>query len=54
MKVIKEYKVIEARSMQDLTDKVNEAIKNGWRPQGGITEVGHSNYLFYQAMVYEA
>lgn len=51
-----EYKVIEASNLVDLKDKVNQQIKYGYIPQGGILLDGEysNNYGvkgFYQAMI---
>jgi len=35
-----EYKIMAGNSMAYLQDKVNEAIENGWRLQGGIATHG--------------
>ncbi len=32
-----EYTILKASTMPDLEKKVNDYIKKGWRPQGGIT-----------------
>lgn len=44
------YNVLYCSSIYNLVEEVNEAIKNGWQPLGGIcgTEVA-----FYQAMILE-
>ncbi len=55
-----EYRVIEAGAFSTLVDVVNKAIKEGWKPQGGVavkrwktptTQEGH-NYI--QVMIKEA
>jgi hypothetical protein len=54
MRLIMEYKVIEARAAQQLEQAVNEHIQEGWEPLGGVA-VGFTdlaNYWTYcQAMV---
>ena len=32
-----EYRVISESTMKDLAKEVNDAIKEGWRPQGGVS-----------------
>jgi hypothetical protein len=47
------YKIIEAVHRVDLEREVNAAIKQGWKPIGGVcsdTAYGSRSYL-YQAMV---
>jgi len=34
--VIMEYHVICVHLLKDLPEEVNKAIKEGWRPQGGV------------------
>ena len=49
-----EYRAITAFSLPSLTDRVNAAMPEGWRPQGGLlhfSEKGKDESLFYQAMV---
>jgi len=49
--VIMEYSVIKTNLLKSLIKKVNEAIKEGWKPQGGVClDVG---YGFAQAMTRE-
>jgi len=31
-----EYKILQAEYAEKLSIKVNEAISNGWKPQGGV------------------
>lgn len=48
------YKVCYADGMlSELEDLVNEAILEGWRPQGGVAmyETKDRVWYFYQAMV---
>jgi hypothetical protein len=41
-----EYRVISESSMNDLVKEVNNAIKEGWKPQGGISVTkGHAPLL---------
>ena len=49
--VIMEYSVIKTNLLKSLIKKVNEAIKEGWRPLGGVClDVG---YGFAQSMTRE-
>jgi len=49
--VTMEYSVIKTNLLKSLIKKVNEAIKDGWRPLGGVcVDVG---YGFAQAMTRE-
>ena len=34
-----EYRVINESTMKDLVKEVNNAIKEGWKPQGGVSLV---------------
>ena len=49
------YKTIACFSLPTLTQNVNEAMAEGWRPQGGVLHFSGSGApddgLFYQAMV---
>jgi hypothetical protein len=45
------YKIIHAATMEDLERQVNDAMRDGWAPQGGV-QFESSNYgLWIQAMV---
>lgn len=33
---MKRYKILESKSVYDLTKKVEEYMRDGWQPQGGI------------------
>ncbi|KGG87703.1 hypothetical protein P245_19825 [Comamonas thiooxydans] len=44
------YAVIEEPKLQVLIDKVNKAIKEGWRPLGGISYQSANNW-YLQALV---
>ena len=50
-----EYAIAEARDeAANLGSKVNEYIKDGWKPIGGVTATylpGSGKWRFYQAMV---
>ena len=50
------YKVIYANTLRILEEQVNEAINEGWQPQGGIEGnfINHTpiyNGSFFQAMI---
>lgn len=51
MKIITNYKVLQAQSIEALEDLVKKYLAKGWKPQGGICESGDENFLFFQAMV---
>jgi len=52
--VIMEYDVINGHTLDDLRYDVNQAIKKGWRPQGGVCIwTKDSVTLWTQAMVKE-
>jgi hypothetical protein len=52
--VIMEYDVINGHTLDDLRYDVNQAIKKGWRPQGGVyIWTKDSVTLWTQAMVRE-
>lgn len=46
------YEILELRSPEELTQYVEDALKEGWKCQGGIavTALGDGNYLYSQAM----
>ena len=47
-----EYIILSAPSSSDLAKKVNDFIRVGWKPQGGVCLTGDA-YGFYQSMVKE-
>ncbi len=51
-----EYQVIYSEySVEDLEESVNEAIKAGWRPIGGIAVITRRADLFsYETVYYQA
>jgi len=49
--VVMEYSVIKTNLLKSLIKKVNEAIKQGWKPLGGVC--GDAGYGYAQAMVRE-
>ena len=49
---LKEYKIIASDKSEDLTEKVNKAIKQDWIPQGGVTAtLNKDGVVLIQAMV---
>ena len=48
-----EYKVVGFQTLEHFEELVNEAISEGWVPQGGIlaADVEGRAFGFYQAMV---
>lgn len=53
------YQVVAAKSNEGITDRVNEAIRKGWKLQGGITVSttiynGQIMFIYCQAMVMES
>jgi hypothetical protein len=48
------YRVVEARDTEGLEADVNEMIRDGWTPLGGVCVVSSNDtyaWWFYQAMV---
>ena len=50
-----EYYIVEARSREELIIAVNNHIRDGWRPQGGVACNGEEDIplYFYQALIKE-
>ena len=52
------YRIIEAKDTEGLEQDVNEHIRDGWRPLGGLCVVNSQAntyaWWFYQAMVRES
>jgi len=47
-----EYTVVESGNMGRLVENVNRMLRDGWRPQGGISGLYNlSGYYYLQAMV---
>ena len=46
-----EYTVVRERSMKTLITRVNQLIKEGWKPQGGISWVNDIRSYHMQAMI---
>ena len=51
------YRVVEAKDTEGLETEVNEMIREGWTPLGGVSVVNSQantySWWFYQAMVRE-
>lgn len=48
------YAVIESESLPELISEVNEYIKRGWEPLGGISVIHEpigDNYFHYQSII---
>lgn len=45
-----EYRVLMDNSLQKIVEKVNQAIKDGWKPLGGVSA---DDGWFYQAITKE-
>ena len=48
-----EYDILSGESLEDLINKVNAAIKEGWRTQGGVSQIGswEGHPCYAQAML---
>ena len=47
-----EYQILEDTSINDLVGAVNMAIKQGWKPRGGICILNRGQLIkYYQAMI---
>jgi hypothetical protein len=47
-----EYKIVEASNTDRLVYEVNLAIKDGWKPQGGVSTAKDESFIsLFQAMV---
>lgn len=48
------YRIVEAKDVEGLETDVNEMIRDGWTPLGGVCVVNSQNntysWWFYQAM----
>ncbi len=52
------YQVIDADDIEALVELVNEAIADGWKPQGGVASTkavdqGRCDYYYAQALIKE-
>ncbi|HXI24225.1 MAG TPA: DUF1737 domain-containing protein [Pyrinomonadaceae bacterium] len=45
------YTIVEGSNVKELVEKVNKAIQEGWKPQGGMACKGSDYDRVYQAMV---
>jgi len=45
-----QYTIVAGKTAAELIEHVNEHIKLGWKPLGGLMK---SDYYFYQAMIKE-
>ena len=43
-----EYAILQSRSLSGIMRDVKEALRQGWKPQGGVCK---SDGIFYQAML---
>jgi uncharacterized protein DUF1737 len=50
------YLVIEAQSAEELQQKVQDSIDQGWQPLGGlaVATYGAGSWWYYQAMISQA
>jgi hypothetical protein len=47
-----EYCIVKEDTIVKFTDEVNQLLKEGWRPQGGMSVIWDEAYTYYyQAMV---
>ena len=46
-----EYTVVQHTDLQEFIRLVNAAIADGWRPQGGVSDVRGWSAQFTQAMI---
>lgn len=52
-----EYSIVQAYTEKGLVELVNELIKEGWRPVGGVSSIyiaEYRGYEFYQALIKES
>lgn len=47
----KQYKILEANTPDELTNKVNVLMDYGWSPEGGVTALLSDPPKYTQAMV---
>ncbi|MGN1299467.1 MAG: DUF1737 domain-containing protein [Candidatus Scatovivens sp.] len=52
-KILKEENIIYEDASDNLEEQVNEALKEGWKPQGGVSTVRQKSNVFIisQAMI---
>jgi hypothetical protein len=47
-----EYRIIAGRDVQKLENDVNDLIRKGWKPQGGVSRAETNEFSWFaQAMV---
>lgn len=46
-----EYKIIQSDDLFSFEKLVEEAMKDGWQPQGGVSVLSSFKILYFQAMV---
>lgn len=56
MATVKDYKVLETKNVNSMTDEVCAMLKEGWQPLGhcvqcGTATSGEENYYYNQTMV---
>jgi hypothetical protein len=51
---IQRYEVVYANSEQAFIEKINEMIKQGWQPLGGMAANFQSNGQFQQVVYHQA
>jgi hypothetical protein len=51
---IQRYEVVYANSEQAFIEKINEMIKEGWQPLGGMAANFQSNGQFQQTVYHQA
>lgn len=49
----KQYKILEAATPGELTDKVNVLMDYGWRPEGGVNALLSNPPKYTQSMIRE-
>ena len=51
---IQRYEVVYANSEQAFVEQINEMIKDGWQPMGGMTASFQHNGNFQQTIYHQA
>lgn len=47
-----EYIIIERDDVDDLSEKINSLMEDGWKPQGGVSAYSFDLHYYYcQAMI---
>jgi hypothetical protein len=59
VQAIMQYRVLSDKDLDALVELVNDALDDGWKPQGGVaisssTDQGYTRELFAQAMIKES